>query len=154
MLIYEDQPQITPWLKWLLGGILALTLILGVVFISIDTIAAIVMFAVTLIDWLLFYCIMPRSFQIYEGYLKINLGGPFHKRLDFKDIRSILRVEGANALASTNIRFATSTSYVIEIARNRKIGVVISPSNGEVFLEQANQALKKYTASSINRSKI
>jgi len=148
MLIYEDQPQTASWLKWLLGGILALTLILGVIFIRVDMVAAIVMFAVTLFDGLLFYCVLPRGYQIYEDYLKINLGGPFHMRLDFKDIRSISRVERANALASTNIRLATSIAYVIEIARNRKIGVVISPSNGEAFLEQANQALKKYTASS------
>lgn len=112
------------------------------------------MFAVTLFDGLLFYCVMPRSYQIFEDSIRINLSGPFQMRLDFKDIRSIFRVEGANALASTNIRFATSTAYVIEIARKGKIGVVISPSNGGAFLDQANQALKKYTASSINQSKM
>jgi len=148
MLIFEDQPQTASWLKWLLGGVLALTLILGVIFLSVDVTASLVMFGVTLFDGLLFYCVIPRSYQIYEDHLKINLGGPFHTRLDFRDIRSISRVEGANALASTNIRFATSTAYVVEIARKGKIGVIISPSNGEVFLERANQALQQYTASS------
>jgi hypothetical protein len=146
MLIYEDHPQSAAWLKWLLIGVLALTLILGVVFLSVDIIASIVMFAVTLFDGILFYCIMPRSYQVYEDYIKINLGGPFKMKLDFKDISSISRVEGHKALASSNIRFATSTNYVVEITRKSKMGIEISPSNGEIFMEQVNQAWKRYTS--------
>jgi hypothetical protein len=146
LLIYEDHPQAASWLKWFLIGVLALTLILGVVFLNVDKVASITMFAVTLFDGILFYCIVPRSYQIYEDCIRINLGGPFKMRLSFKDIRSISRVDGSKALASSNIRFATSTNFVVEITRKGKMGVEISPANGEIFMEQVNQAWKRYTA--------
>jgi len=66
ILIYEDTPQYDLWLKLILGGLLALTFILGVIFIYQDTEAAIVMFGVTLFDALLFKAILPRRYQIFE----------------------------------------------------------------------------------------
>ncbi len=53
-LIYEDKPRYDLWLKLILGGVLLLTLVLGVVLLSQDREAALVMFGVTLFDALLF----------------------------------------------------------------------------------------------------
>jgi len=49
-LIYEDTPKYDLWLKLILGGVLALTLILGIIFIFQDSEVALVMFGVTLFD--------------------------------------------------------------------------------------------------------
>ena len=70
-LLYEDTPHYDFWLKLILGGILALTFILGIIFISKDTEAAVVMFGITLFDALLFKAILPRRFQIFEDRLRI-----------------------------------------------------------------------------------
>ena len=40
ILIYEDTPKYDTWIKLILGGVLALTFILGVIFIYQDTEAA------------------------------------------------------------------------------------------------------------------
>lgn len=49
-MIYEDTPKYDLWLKLILGGVLALTLILGIIFIFQDSEVALVMFGVTLFD--------------------------------------------------------------------------------------------------------
>ncbi len=142
--IHEDRPQTAVWLKLVLGMVLAITLITGIVLINQDRAGALVMFAVTLFYAVLFYCIMPRSYQVYTDRLKIVLGGPLGMTILFKDIRSVTRVGGSSAFGSTGIRFATSSKYVLQIFRKGRLSVIISPSGGEVFLEQLNQALKSY----------
>ena len=49
ILLYEDTPKYDSWLKLILGGVLALTFILGIIFISQETEAALAMFGITLI---------------------------------------------------------------------------------------------------------
>ena len=76
-LLYEDTPHYNFWLKLISGGILALTFILGVIFILEDTEAAVVMFGITLFDALLLKAILPKRFQVFEDRLRILLGGSF-----------------------------------------------------------------------------
>ena len=45
--IYENKPKCDVWLKLILGGVLALTFTLGVIFLYQDTEAAIAMFGIT-----------------------------------------------------------------------------------------------------------
>lgn len=145
-LIHEDRPQVVVWLKLLLGSVLGLTFIAGLVFLTIDIAASLLMFALTVFDAGLFYIIMPRSYQIYTDRLRIVLGGPFGMNLPFKDIRSVQKFTGNMAFNATGIRFSTSNKYVLEIIRNGKMSVTISPSGGEMFMEQLNQAMKNYSS--------
>jgi len=141
-LLYEDTPKYDFWLKLILGGVLALTLVLGVILISDDIRVALVMFGVTLFDALLFKAILPRRFQIFEDRLRILLGGPLAVNIPFSNIADAKSVSGSKALAYKGIRFATSTHYVIEIVRKKGLNLVISPSKGDTFLDELNKALK------------
>jgi hypothetical protein len=68
--LYEDVPNYDFWLKAILGSVLALTFILGIVFISQDTEAAIAMFGITLFDAVLFKAILPHDqFQFCNCFL-------------------------------------------------------------------------------------
>ncbi len=140
ILIYEDTPKYDLWLKLILGGVLALTFILGIVFIYQDTEAAIAMFGITLFDALLFMLILPRRYQIFEDRLKILLGGPFTINILFSNIEEAKSASGRKAFVYRGIRLATSFSYVVEIVRKKGLSLVISPGNGDMFLEQLNQA--------------
>jgi hypothetical protein len=142
MLVYEDQALTAWWIKFLLGGLLVLTLILGFVFLRIDKAGAGVIFGVTVFDGLLFYCVMPRKYQIYSDRLVIVLGGPFTKTVKLSDIKSVSRVAGSNALGYNGLRFSSSTEYVVQILRYNGMGVVISPSGRDYFIDQLNQAVK------------
>ena len=138
-LLYEDTPKYDSWLKLILGGVLALTIILGIILISQDTEAALVMFGITLFDALLFKAILPRRFQIFEDRLKILLGGPFAINITFSNIAEAKPASGRKTVIYSGIRFATSIHHVVEIIRKKGLNLVISPKNDEMFLEQLNQ---------------
>jgi len=147
--IYEDTSRYDSWLKVILGGILALTFVLGVVLLFEDIIAASVMFGVTLFDALLFKAILPRRFQIFQDRVKIVLGGPLALSIPLSNIKCARSASGSKAFVYWGIRFATSTQGVVEIVRKQGLSLVISPKNTSMFLEQVDQALS--TASDITR---
>ncbi len=145
--IYEDVPRYDLWLKLLLGGILAATFISGmVVLLFEDTDASLAMFGITLFDALLFKAILPSRFQIFEDRLKMALGGPFAINIAFSNIKHARKIAGIKGFFYGGIRFATSTRYVVEIARRKGLNLVISPANGDSFLEQLNQAIAAASA--------
>ena len=141
-LLYEDIPKYDFWLKLILGGVLALTFVLGVILISDDIRVALVMFGVTLFDVLLFKAILPRRYQIFEDRLRILMGGPLAVNIAFSNITDAKSVPGSKAFAYWGIRLATSTHYVIEIVRKKGLNLVISPSKGDIFLDELRKALK------------
>ena len=140
-LIYEDMPRYDFWLKFVLGGVLALTFIAGLTLLSQDLTGAWVMFGVTLFDALLFKAILPRRFQVFRGRLKIALGGPFAINIPFSNIREARAASSHKAFIYGGLRFTTSTKNVVEIVRKKGLSLVISPANVDRFLEQLNQAL-------------
>ncbi len=91
---------------------------------------------------LLFYFIMPRKLEIHQDKLRIVLGSPFAANIPLSTIREARKTSGSKAFVYSGVRFATSSKYVIEIVRNKGMNYVISPQNGELFLEQLNQAIK------------
>ena len=145
-MIYEDTPKYDLWLKLILGGVLALTLILGVISIYRDTEAAIAMFGITVFDALLFKAILPRRFQIFEDRLKILLGGPFSINILLSNIAEVKPASSREVFAYWGIRFATSTSNVVEVVRKKGLNLIISPGNDDMFLEQLNQALQSQSS--------
>ncbi|MFC1915082.1 hypothetical protein ACFLW4_00055 [Chloroflexota bacterium] len=143
VLLYEDTPKYDLWVKLIISGVLALTFVLGIIFISQDIEAALAMFGITLFDALLFKAILPRRFQIFEDRLKIVLGWSLGITIPFSNITDARSASGSKAVFYWGIRFATSTRYVIEIVRSKGLNMVISPSHDEMFLEQLIQASKR-----------
>ena len=140
-LIYQEPSQYDGWLKALLFCLPLITLALGFWFLTLDVTGAAVMFGVTVFDSALFYFIMPRSYQIYTDRLVIGLGKPLAVTVPFEDIKEIKTAQGSAAFAYSGIRLATSTKHVMEIQRRRGMNVLISPSGGDMFLEQLKQAV-------------
>ena len=141
-LIYEDIPQYDSWLKWIIGGTLALTLMMGIVFLPFDVVGALAMFGVTLFDALLFNAILPRRYQIYQDRLRIVLGKPFAVSVPFSTIKDVRPASGSKTFAYWGIRLATSSKSVVEIIRSKGLNIVISPADRDAFLEQLTQALQ------------
>ena len=144
--LYEDTPEYDFWLKFILGGILALTFILGIIFILENTEAAAVMFGITLLDALLFKAILPRRFQIFEDRLRILLGGPFAINIPFSNIAEAKPASRRKLMIYSGLRLATSAYHVVEIIRKEGLNLVISPAHDDMFLEQLNRARKLQSA--------
>jgi hypothetical protein len=145
MLLYEDTPVYDAWVKYIIGGILALTLIIGMVLLAFDTAGAVAMFIITVFDAVLFRLILPRRFQVYEDRLKIVLGGPFVINIPFTDIVKAEPAPASRTMIYWGLRLATSTRHVVEIDRRHGLSVVISPANEDIFLTQLDQARRVYS---------
>ena len=143
-LIYEDSAPYDPWLKIVLGGTLAFTLVMGIAFLPFEVVGAYAMFGVTLFDALLFNAILPRRYQIYQDRMRIVLGKPFAVNFPFTTIKEAHAAEGSTAFVYWGIRLATSAKNVVEIVRSKGMNVVISPANRDEFVEQFTRALKEY----------
>ena len=141
-LLYEDTAGIDMWLKLMLGGMLVMFLVLGGVLLFQDKEDAFAMFGVAVFYALLFKIIMPQRYQIYSDKVRIVLGGPFAWNIPFSTIKEVRLASGVSAFAYSGVRFATSSKNVVEIRRSRGCNVVISPSNKEIFLEQASRAMQ------------
>lgn len=142
MLLYETSPRFDSWLKPLISGFIAFTLILGLVFLTFSTELAIVMFVITLLDGVLFGIIIPRKFEIYQDKLRINLGGPFAMNIPLKDIDTARPGSSSDLWVYWGIRFGTSTSNVVEIIRNKGMNIIITPEDSQEFTEQLNRAVE------------
>jgi hypothetical protein len=145
MLLYEDTPVYDAWVKYIIGGILALTLIIGMVLLAFDTAGAVAMFIITVFDAVLFRLILPRRFQVYEDRLKIVQGGPFVINIPFTDIVKAEPAPASRTMIYWGLRLATSTRHVVEIDRRHSLSVVISPANEDIFLTQLDQARRVYS---------
>ena len=141
-MIRDEAPLYEPWLKYMVGGILASTFILGFIFLPFDLTGAYCLLGLTVFDALMFYAIIPRRLQIFGDRLRIALGRPFAFDMPFSTIKEAREASGTKAYFYWGIRFATSSRNVVEIVRRRKLNVVISPANVKTFLECLNQALK------------
>ncbi len=140
--VYEDTAQYDPWLKLILGGVLALTLIPGIILLPTDLPGAWVMFGVTAFDALLFYAILPRRYQIFQERVRIVLGQPFAIDIPLSTIREARPAPGSKTFAYWGIRLATSSRGVVEIVRSKGLNIVISPANRDAFLEHLGQVLE------------
>ena len=150
-LAYEDIPRYDLWLKLILGAILALTLVLGIILLFTDLMAAWAMFGITVFDTLLFKAVIPQRYQIYDDRLKIVLGSPLALNIPLSSIREARSASGRKAFVYWGQRFATSSRNVVEIVCNKGLNVVISPANRDVFLEQLSQTLKAMPETALPR---
>ena len=139
-LLFQDIPKYDNWLKFIVGCMLALTLILGIIFIYTNIEIAYTLFGITVFDGLLFAVIIPRRYQIFEDRLRIQLGGTLAINMLLNDIREAKPASASEAFVYWGLRLATSTSNVIEIVRRKGLNVVISPNDRDIFVEQLEQA--------------
>lgn len=142
-LIYRAPPQVAGWFRYVIGGILALTLVPALVLLFIDINAALVFLAVTVLDALLFWAVVPRWFEIYSNGLRVKLGGPFASNTPLENIKNARMVDGYSAVAYHGLKFTTTTRGVVEISRSKGMDMVVTPSDPETFLEQLDRVRQR-----------
>ena len=100
------------------------------------------MFSGSLFIMFLFYLVLPKKYQVFEDKLKIVLGWPLSVDISLTNISDSQITSGRKVFAYWGIRFATSSKSVVEIIRKRGLNIVISPSNGPLFIDRLNEACK------------
>jgi len=138
--LYEARPRFDAALKWVIGGALGFTLVLGLVYLPSDIEAALWLLGITGFDALLFRAVLPRGFHLYPDRLVILLGGPLAMNIPLSDIAEIKAVPGRKSSIYWGLRFATSSTTVVEIVRRHGLNMVISPEDRDAFITAVESA--------------
>lgn len=141
--LYEDRARYDYWLRLILFGIPLILLSIGIILMPEDREGAIAVFSGSLFIVFLFYLVLPKKYQIFEDKLKILLGWPLYVDISLANISDSQITSGRKVFAYWGIRFATSSKSVVEIIRKRGLNIVISPSNGPLFVDRLNEACKQ-----------
>lgn len=149
ILLFDYKPKYDTWVKLILGSILALTFILGIVYINQDTEASLVMFGITLFDVILFKLILPNRFQIFENKVKIMLGWFIAINIPLTTITEVKIVPYRKTIFYGGLRLAMSSKHVVEIKRKKGMDLVISPTNQDMFVEELNEVLQAQSSPNI-----
>ena len=144
LVVFEDRPVWDNLNRYLIGGILAIPLIVTVVLLTQDILGAAIMFGVTVFDAILIWCILPKRFLVYEDRLKIALCGPFSITIPFRYIIQVRQATKDMAFVYWGYKLGTSLKYQVEIERKNGLSVLISPSMENEFIEQLNLARENY----------
>jgi Bacterial PH domain len=141
ILLYQDKPRY--------GLLLKIVLIVPVVLLGSgiylwstgDTFLSLPLLIEAFVIGLVFWFVFPREYQVYDNHLRIVLGKPFSLKVGFQNIETI-RI---TSRFSFTINFATriARSYV-EIAVKKGMSIAITPTDGESFIDKANQALSQW----------
>lgn len=141
-LIYEDAPRYDRVQFVLLALIIAATLVPAVVLLFFSLEGAVAMFGVTLLDALIFHLVFPRRYQVFNTKLRIVLGWPITWDIKLSTIKEARPAPGTATWVYSGFRLATSSATAVEIVRRKGMGIIISPSDRQTFLEQLNAAVK------------
>ncbi len=141
--LYEDRARYDYWLRLILFGIPLILLTIGIILMPKDQEGAIAMFSGSLFIISVFYLVLPKKFQIYEDKLKIVLGWPLYVDISLANISDSQITSARKVFVYWGIRFATSSKSAVEIIRKRGLNIVISPSNGLLFVDRLNEACKQ-----------
>jgi len=141
-LMYEDAARYDRVQFLVFVAVIAATLVPAVVLLFYDTEEAAAMFGVTLLDALIFHLVFPRRYQVFNTKLRIVLGWPISWDIKLSTIKEAHPAPAIATWIYGGVRLATSSATAVEIVRRKGMGVIISPSNRETFLEQLNAAVK------------
>ncbi|MDD5703244.1 MAG: hypothetical protein PHU23_14500 [Dehalococcoidales bacterium] len=141
VLLYRDKPRYGLVLKLILlipAVPLAGGLYLWLCSNNTDGLALLIeSFIIGLIFWLVF----PREYQIFEDRIRIVLGGSLSVKIGFQNVK-VIRTTGRTGLT---VNFVTRiTRRYVEIVIKRGLGIVITPTDNENFIENANRALEQW----------
>jgi hypothetical protein len=144
LVVFEDKPVYDKLNKYLIIGIIAIPLIVAIILLTQDILGAGIMFGVTVFDAILFWCILPKRFLVFEDRLKIVLGGPFSYTIPFRDIVEVKQATKDMDVIYWGMRLGTSLKFQIVIERKNGLSVLISPSREGEFIEQLNLTRENY----------
>lgn len=144
MPLFEDKPAYNSLTRWMLGIVIASTLVIGLVLIPFDILGTWIMFGATALIALLLWFTMPRRFLVYEDRLTIKQGGPFAIHIFYPDMIRVHEADREETWSYWGLKLATSSKYVVEIERKNGLGILISPSSEREFIEQVNMAKNNY----------
>ena len=141
ILLYRDKPKYGLLLKLIL--IIPVAFLAGslYLYLSGDVSGSLALLPGALISGLIFLFVFPREYQVYEDHLRIVLGSPFSVKVGFQNIKEV-RITGRTGLT---INFVTRiTRSYVEIVKKKGWSIAITPTDNDLFVDNANRALEQW----------
>jgi len=147
-LLYQDEPTYGLFLKLIIMIVPVASIVGGVIiFLSGDNSGGLVLLTEAFIVSLLFWCVFPRKYQVYEEHLRIVLGGPFSVKVGFGQIKKI-----GPGTSTFTMNFITKfTKNYIEINKKKGLSIAITPRDNATFIENANEAFNQWVKAHPNK---
>jgi hypothetical protein len=138
--IYEDKTHRDIWLKLVLGIPVAFLLVPALCSLAKgDNDTAVAMLGTVLLMVAIFWIIIPRTYLILDGKVKIVFAGPFSFTIPFDTIKEA-RIPKATSFGM-NLPSSLSGNHAVEIVRKKRLNVLITPDNRDLFLESLKKAM-------------
>jgi hypothetical protein len=142
-LIYQDNTHKDIWLKVVLAIPLVLILVPALYSLaSNNTETAMGMFGVVVFILVVFWIIIPRQYLILDNKVKIVFVRPFVFNIPFNTIKTA-RIAKTTSFG-VNFPSSLSSKHAVEIVRKKRMGVIITPENRELFLENLDKAVNEW----------
>jgi hypothetical protein len=147
IMLYQDEPVYGLFLKLIITIVPAVTLGGSIyLYSSGESIGGLVLLIEAAIIGLIFWCILPRKYQVYEDHIRITLGGPFSVKIGFGQIKTIRISHKLNLTVNFVTRLAKDC---VEISKKKGMTFAITPRDYDLFVENANRALSQWTKTRI-----
>lgn len=142
-LLHRDATHKDIWLKLILAIPVVIILIPALYSLaSNDTRTAYEMLVIVAVIIIVMWLIIPRQYLIFDNKVKIVLGGPFSFSVHFNTIKTARIPKGTTF--GVNFPSSLSSNHVVEIVRNRRLGVTITPNERDLFLKTLEKALSDW----------
>jgi hypothetical protein len=142
-LLHRDPTHRDIWLKLILAIPIIVILIPALLYLAgNDRRTAYEMLAIVAVIAIVMWLIIPRQYLILEDRLKIVLGGPFSFSIPFKNIKTARIPKGTTL--GVNFPSSLSSKHVVEIVRNGRLSVTITPNDRDLFLKTLEKGLNDW----------
>jgi hypothetical protein len=143
VLLYQDRPEYGLIMKAILA-LPAVLLAAGIHYWSTgDASDGTASLTGAVIMAIAYWLVFPREYQVHEDHLRIVLGGPFSVKVGFENLKAV----SITGRPSPGINFATRIARThVQIEKRKGMSIAITPAAAESFVEEANLALSRWTA--------
>ena len=142
-LLHRDTTHRDIGLKLVLAMPVIIILIPALLYLaSNDNRTAYEMLAIVVVIVIVMWLIIPRQYLIFDNRLKIVLGGPFSFSVPFNTIKTARIPKGTTF--GVNFPSSLSSKHIVEIVRNRRLSITITPNDRDLFLKTLEKALSDW----------
>ena len=139
-LIHQDTTHKDIWLKLILAIPVVIIVAPALYYLATsESKVAYELLAIVVVMAIVLWLIVPRQYLIMDSRVKIVLGGPFSFSIHFNTINTARIPRGTTF--GINFPSSLSNKHVVEIVRNRRMNVTITPNERELFLKTLEKAL-------------
>jgi len=143
--IYEDIPKTDAWMRLIVFFPSSLLLTAALFIPPKDQAAAVFMILFAIVVAGIIFCIIPVKYCILDSKIRIGFRGSIHFDIPYETVVTVRRSRWSTV--GINLPANMSQANAVEIIRQKRLAVAITPTDQQVFIgyfEEAFNNWRKY----------